>query len=338
VIPYLTIALAVCSLFATAYMNFVRPARKRRKAELAAPVIAAPEPELRAPRDPGRPYPRPKGGRRKLDKTCPVCGTGPETTALDGKILGWPAHASCAEWLGEHWRPARPAAPPFSPDKQLIGYIEQGQKPNAVKRGTTYSTYVGTGNLTASELAPPPPSVSVRGSTDAVHYAGGTAITVSAWDAGAGGSTSEDVMAWLANGLISTDEARLRLNAEMLSGFALPGPDVGNAFTRKACPDCGMEFSGTADAIDTSLYVHRKEGQCEQRRKKRAPAAPVFPEYCTCGWSTTIGTALENRRALDAHHASGECPHSAKGRAAGWPKPNFAPNNPTGPLPPDTRP
>ena len=69
-----------------------------------APAEVEPEPEPRTPRDLDRPYPRPAGGRRKPDKTCPVCGTGAETTPLDGKVLGWRAHGSCAEWLGE-WQP-----------------------------------------------------------------------------------------------------------------------------------------------------------------------------------------------------------------------------------------
>ena len=140
-IPYLTIALAVCSLFATAYMNFVRPARRRRR---AAMEITPPEPrpnfapnkpagmtapDGRVPRDLDRPYPRPAGGRRKPDKTCPVCGTGAETTPLDGKVLGWRAHGSCAEWLGE-WQPTGrlPVPLPYSPDKSLIGYMEKGQR------------------------------------------------------------------------------------------------------------------------------------------------------------------------------------------------------------------
>jgi hypothetical protein len=315
VIPYLTIALAVCSLFATAYMNFVRPARRRRKAGLAAPVIAAPGPEIRVPRDLDRQYPRPKGGRRKLDKTCPVCGTGAETTALDGRILGWPAHASCAEWLGD-WRP-----------KALAGGGEYAAEP--FTQGAFDSGPIPVGPVSRS-----------GGST--IAYMGGTVATVIGWGGGAGGSstyapvTPEMIM----TGQISPDEARLRLNAEMLGAYGVPGPDLGGsaAWTRKACPDCGMEFSGTPADLAASFRAHEESGQCEQRRKKRAPAAPVFPEYCTCGWSTTIGTAQQNRRALDAHHASGECPHSVKGRAADRPKPNFAPNNPTGPVPPDTHP
>jgi hypothetical protein len=262
----------------------VQRAGMRKVYGVPAEPEPVPEPEPRVPRDLDRPYPRPKGSRRKLDKTCPVCGTGDGTGSLGGKVLGWPAHASCAEWLGENWRPARPAPPPFSPDKQLIGYIEQGQKP----------------------ADPGPIAV---GRTNTVHYAGGTAITVSAWSAGGGGSTSGDVMAWLANGLISTDEARLRLNAEMLGAYGVPGPDLGESDAWKR----------------------------EAERQARKKAAPVFPEYCTCGKEFT-GTAEQNRRALDTHHASGECPHSAKGRADGRPKPNFAPNNPTGPIAPDTRP
>jgi hypothetical protein len=314
-LPYLaTVILLVSSLLLVAHVRLVQPAVRRRKVAPAVPAV--PEPEPRVPRDLDRPYPRPKGGRRKLDKTCPVCGTGDGTSSLGGKILGWPAHASCAEWLGD-WAPPSP----------MIMELQRALDDINDRRTLT------PGDPGPIEVGP----VARPVSTNTVHYTGGTVATVIHWTGGAGGSTSGDVMAWLANGLISTDEARLRLNVEMLSGFGLPGPDLGETFTRKACPDCGMEFSGTADAIDTSLYVHRKEGQCEQRRSQRAPAAPVIDEYCTCGFKFT-GTAEWIKRELDAHHASGACPHSVKGRANGWPKPNFAPNKPTGPIAPDTQP
>jgi hypothetical protein len=260
--PILMFVLAVVVGCLIARVSFARPVGKVVKAELRkvkAETPAVPEPEPRVPRDLDRPYPRPKGGRRKLDKTCPVCGTGDGTGSLGGKVLGWPAHASCAEWLGEQWRPARPAPPPFSPDKQLIGYIEQGQKPAVVKQGATYTTYVGAGEAVASFTYGAGGGGGAGGST--MNFTSSVAIGANP-DGSFPIATADDlghVQEMVRNGMVSLDEVRQRLD-----------------------------------------------------RKK---AAPVFPEYCTCGWSTTIGTAEENRRALDAHRTSGECPHSVKRRA-----------------------
>jgi hypothetical protein len=101
---FLVIALAILAVAVTGYGTFVRPAARRHEAALVAPE---PQPEPRVPCDLDRPYPRPKGGRRRQDSTCPVCGTGDTTGALDGRVLGWRAHASCAEWLGG-WKPPSP--------------------------------------------------------------------------------------------------------------------------------------------------------------------------------------------------------------------------------------
>ena len=343
-IPYLTIALAVCSLFATAYMNFVRPARRRRR---AAMEITPPEPrpnfapnkptgmtapDGRVPRDLDRPYPRPKGGRRKLDKTCPVCGTGAETTPLDGKVLGWRAHGSCAEWLGE-WQPTGrlPVPLPYSPDKSLIGYTEKGQKPSdpgPIQVGPVLRRETGSTNT-------------IYGNT---IYTGGTVATIG-WTGGAGADSSLDSMALtnaalqqqIANGHMTAAEAREWLDREVINAFGVPGPDLGESstFTREACPDCGMEFTGFYPDLAVSLAAHAESGQCEQRRRKQVPAA--IDEYCTCGMKF-CGTPARIRVMLDEHRASGACPHSVKGRAADHPKPNFAPNRPTGPTAPDTRP
>jgi hypothetical protein len=156
-----------------------------------------------------------------------------------------------------------------------------------------------------------------RSGGSTIAYMGGTVATVIGWGGGAGGSstyapvTPEMIM----TGQISPDEARLRLNAEMLGAYGVPGPDLGGsaAWTRKACPDCGMEFSGTPADLAASFRAHEESGQCEQRRSQRAPAAPVIDEYCTCG-RKFCGTPARIKVMLDEHHASGECPHSAKGR------------------------
>ena len=256
-IPYLTIALAVCSLFATAYMNFVRPARRRRR---AAMEITPPEPrpnfapnkpagmtapDGRVPRDLDRPYPRPKGGRRKLDKTCPVCGTGAETTPLDGKVLGWRAHGSCAEWLGE-WQPTGrlPVPLPYSPDKSLIGYMEKGQR-------------------TAWDPGPIEVGAATRqGTTNTIHYTGGTAITL-----GGGGGTSEAVMDWLAKGSfpIASEEDLRRARDAIEQRRKPPGAPVITEYCT-----CGTKFTGTPEWIGMRLDVHRASGACPHSVKGRA--------------------------------------------------------------------
>jgi hypothetical protein len=81
--------------------GFVAPRERARAARVAAKA----KPERREPRDLSRPYPRPKGHRSKLNRVCPVCGTGRETTTLDVRLLGWPAHRTCTEWLGG-WKPS----------------------------------------------------------------------------------------------------------------------------------------------------------------------------------------------------------------------------------------
>lgn len=83
-------------------------AAKERKPE------AVSEPKI--PRDKSRTYPRPKGSRSKLNRVCPVCGTGRETGDLDRRVLGWPAHRTCAEWLGD-WKPAFAPGAEFRPSR-----------------------------------------------------------------------------------------------------------------------------------------------------------------------------------------------------------------------------
>ena len=248
-IPYLaTVILLVSSLLFVTYAKAVRPAVERRRTTPVAP--AEPGPEPRTPRDLDRPYPRPAGGRRKPDKTCPVCGTGAETTPLDGKVLGWRAHGSCAEWLGE-WQPQRPVPLPYSPDKSLIGYMEKGQ-----------------------QLGDPGP----------IELAN---------------------RRWRTAPNPAEREAAFDALKNMIG--------LGETFARKACEDCGMEFSGTSIDLAASFQAHQVSGQCEQRRRKQAPAA--IDEYCTCGMKF-CGTPARIRVMLDEHHASGACPHSVKGRAA----------------------
>jgi len=272
--PYLILGVPLFAVFWNLYWLVVRPERKRRrKAALAVPAVPAPEP--RAPRDASRPYPRPKGHRSKLNRVCPVCGTGRETGNLDRRVLGWPAHRTCAEWLGD-WNPVRPI--PHVPP-EVVAELQQALDAYPAQGGSfgNWPLQLPAGDRT--------------------------------------GMTSPEVKtcALLASGHITADEARERLDREITGTFGVPPASLADLFTRWACPDCGMEFTGTPPDLAASRAAHDEFGQCEQRRRKMAKATLVFPEYCTCGKSFT-GTARENRRALDAHHASGECPHSAKGR------------------------
>ena len=74
----------------------------------------------------------------------------------------------------------------------------------------------------------------------------------------------------LATGLMTPDEARLRLEHEIFGSFGIPGPALdSHAYERHACYLCDMEFTGTQDALARSLAVHEESGQCEQRRRQR---------------------------------------------------------------------
>ena len=241
-LPYLaTVILLVSSLLFVTYAKAVRPAVERRRTTPVAP--AEPGPEPRTPRDLDRPYPRPAGGRRKPDKTCPVCGTGAETTPLDGKVLGWRAHGSCAEWLGE-WQPQRPVPLPYSPDKSLIGYMEKGQR-------------------TAWDPGPIEVGAATRqGTTNTIHCTGGTAITL-----GGGGGTSEAVMDWLAKGSfpIASEEDLRRARDAIEQRRKPPGAPVITEYCT-----CGTKFTGTPEWIRMRLDVHRASGACPHSVKGRA--------------------------------------------------------------------
>ena len=120
-------------------------------------------------------------------------------------------------------------------------------------------------------------------------------------------------------GMITMDELRERI----VGAFGIPemvitatGADAGSV----TC-DCGMCFNGTAVDLDRSMEAHRTSGQHEQRLAyvNRTSAAsslgkipqPVQHMWCTCGQEFS-GTPAGIRSVMDAHHASGECPHSAR--------------------------
>ena len=231
----------VATLFVIAYMNFVRPARKHRKAALAAPAapVAPPVPEPRVPRDTSRTYPRPKGSRSKLNRVCPVCGTGQATGILDGRVLGWPAHRTCAEWLGD-WKPV-------------------------VRGGGEYAT-----EPARSGVGP----VARVGSTNTVTYIGASSTTCGG--GGAGGSStngiafaSPETMAiteQVKNGLISVGEARERLDREIVATFAV-SPMALEEHAHKASDPlptvrctCGAQFIGTPEYLKSAMETHRRVG------------------------------------------------------------------------------
>jgi hypothetical protein len=223
------VILGLCALI------FTVTSPKRHKQ--VAPVEPAPEP--RAPRDMSRAYPRPKGSRSKLNQVCPVCGTGQETGItgdLDGRLFGWPAHRTCAEWLGD-WKPAPPR---YKPDKALIGYMEKGQK------------------------APANVSVTVNGSPGAQVNVGDRNTQVIWSDSG-----TTDPVTLITNGMASVDEVRARLDRQIAANFTVAPAaleehthKVGDPLPTVRCA-CGAVFAGTPDYLRQAMEIHRQVG-CRQ--------------------------------------------------------------------------
>jgi len=226
VIPYLIIVFSAAALLLVTAKGVVLTRELRQQRPVTAPP-PRPVPEPKIPADTSRPYPRPKGGRRKQDSTCPVCGTGSSTGALDGRVLGWRAHRSCAEWLGD-WKPPQPAPPPYKPDKALIGYMEQGQKPRA----------------DVSPL-PDPPMQDLPGPATTTH----------------------PVVLMTQHGMISLDEARERLNREIVASWGVPPllleehpRKVSDPLPIERCPKCGAQFAGTPDYLRSAYEIHQQTG------------------------------------------------------------------------------
>ena len=244
--------IAVAAFAALLVLTLTVPAsplciRRHVAAEVEAPRLE-PEPLPKVPRDTSRTYPRPKGSRSKLNRVCPVCGTGRETGDLDRRVLGWPAHRTCAEWLGG-WQPARPAPPPFNPDKALIGYVEQGQ-------GGTH--------------------ISVSGSPGAQVNVGDRNRQYGSFPI----ASKEDLAAaqeMARNGMATVDEVRQRLERQIIASFSVP-PGVLEEHTHKVgdplpavrCA-CGAQFIGTPDYLRTAMEMHRRVG-CRAQSSSSAPA------------------------------------------------------------------
>ena len=152
-------------------------------------------------------------------------------------MLGWPAHRTCAEWLGD-WKPS---PPPFRPDPDLTGYAERGQK--------------GTVSITVTSS--PGAQVNVGGG------AGGSGQTVIAFAS----PETPDITEQVAAGLITADEARLRLNAEIFALWGVPPAlledhthKVGDPIPIERCPWCGAQFAGTPDYLRGAYRMHRQRG------------------------------------------------------------------------------
>lgn len=241
-IPYLADAIGVFAVAGFAVMLFLTltrpssPLRIRRGAEVAPEEpgpVDLPPPKI--PRDTSRPYPRPKGSRSKLNRVCPVCGTGRETGDLDGRVLGWPSHASCAEWLGD-WKP---------PTRE-IRELQRGLDDFKARYGGS------------PPLSLPVPSANPDGS-----YPIASADDLA--------RAQELVM----NGLASVNEVRERIVSAFsvpdLVIWSAAGDRQPLSFEARSvpCPDCGTYFEGTAQGVRQSLDRHRGSARCAEHRKLR---------------------------------------------------------------------
>ncbi len=115
---------------------------------------------------------------------------------LDGKVLGWPAHRSCAEWLGD-WKSARIS---------VVAGGEYAAEPAWCQSGTT-NTIVFTG----------------KGAVPLPGGAGGSSIASMAYASPETMAITEQVK----NGLITPNQARERLDREISALYGLPPLDLG---------------------------------------------------------------------------------------------------------------
>lgn len=234
-IPYLFVFPVIAIIASAVFL--VRGSIMRARAEAETPAVPAPEP--RTPADTTRTYPRPKGSRSKLNRVCPVCGSGDETGALDGRVLGWPAHRSCAEWLGE-WKPAIKAGPAdHPPAPNFASSAFTGATPPDTKPGRSITV---SGNLTGI--------ASTGDGAVNVAYTGGTAITMGGADRAA-----------LEN-LVAMQE--MFLDSEMRRTYGKPPKPVFPEYCT-----CGKEFTGTAEQNRQALDTHHASGECPHTPKRR---------------------------------------------------------------------
>jgi hypothetical protein len=127
------------------WLLLVQPTRQGHEAEAAKPA-----PERREPRDMTRPYPKRVivGPDDERLTTCPVCGM-EDPLFLDGgpwqaSFFGWPAHATCVEWVGD-WNPPVPM-----PEYRYVG--GQAIPAEPVWFGGTAVTILPPTMMTVNEL------------------------------------------------------------------------------------------------------------------------------------------------------------------------------------------
>jgi len=244
--PYLILGVSMFALFWNLYWLVVRPAVKRNRT--ATEAVAAPVPEPKIPRDTSRPYPRgDSAATGEILQTCPICGMSDLDQMIPDDLadfFGWPAHASCKEWLGE-WEPPRllplPAILPYRPDPAAAGYRNKIPRSAAVE-------------------------ISVSDSPGAQINVGDRNSQVAWSESG----TTDPVVLMTQRGMISLDETRERLNREIVASWGVP-PAILGEHTRKVgdplplerCPDCGAQFVGTPDYLRSAYEIHQRTG-CRQ--------------------------------------------------------------------------
>jgi hypothetical protein len=252
---YLILGVPLLALFWNLYWFVVRPARKRRRAAgtveprlpegFVPPSAALAPPEPKAPRDTSRTYPRPSHSRSKLNRICPVCGM-EDPGSLDGKVLGWPAHRLCAEWLGE-WRPSR-----------------QVPAPDAAKLRAALNDCASSRKVIV--LPPGGTVINVKDSPGAqISIGNGNSRHTDDLVSCQNGMTDPVVL--IQRGMASVDEVRERLNREIIASWGVP-PAILQEHTHKAgdpvpierCPKCDARFAGPPDYLRMAFEMHRQAG------------------------------------------------------------------------------
>ena len=223
---------AVVGFAVLLFLTLTRPSSPLcvRRAGLAGPP---PEPEPRVPRDTSRPYPRPKGHGSKLNRVCPVCGTGRETGDLDGRVFGWPAHRTCAEWLGD-WKPQRRfPVPPAAGIAEAKVAITVNASPGA-------QINVGNGNSQRAAFTSQQVEISAR-------LANGLISLNEAREH----LDREIVASWGVPPLMLQEHTH----------------KVGDPVPAERCPKCGAQFAGPPAYLRQAYEMHRQVGCVSPRRR-----------------------------------------------------------------------
>lgn len=252
------LAPALFAVLFNVYVFLVRPAQGRQKAKQTNPPEQVSE--RREPRDLSRPYPKPAdvGPDEEHLSVCPVCGMedplfldgGPDT----GELMGWPAHGTCLEWLGD-WKPA---PPPFRPDPELITYT--GAKVPAANGMMTMDEFrEGMERLSAvitTATGIPGPSLAPAGTR--------------ACDCGMCFSGTEADIKRSMDVHYSSLQHSNRLAYLNRMKQALPTP-----VTHMWCT-CGKPFDGTPEGVKQAMDAHHASGECPHSARHRE--AMLWPD------------------------------------------------------------